>query len=240
MTGPAKPPLIKNLNRHKDEFWWIHPAMRAKQSLSLSGLSSMPADSHLWARYGEEPVKDHTQSEQCIPVGQGNYADLAKVLYKLNGYRPGPVRGWYVVVCVKVEKAWAVAQLRADTQHPLQVFSNLVFGSEEEARNRALQMRNADPGASRLSTNAKVGRSRNQSISETIANEREFQERLSGQSGLLRNGGYAKEKELSDSTNEPLVISQKSSAPNNIQTLNQPAELSASANFLPRGKHHAP
>lgn len=231
MTEQIKQPLVADLNQHKDEFWWIHPAMRAKQSLPITGLSSVPEGGHLWVRSDDEPIQDTDQSQQCMPIGQGDYADFAKVLYKLNGYRPGPVRGWYVVVCVEVGEAWAVAQLRADTQHPLQVFSDLVFESEELARDRAMQMRRADPGACRESSNSQPGRSGGRNLSQTISNERKFQERLSGQSQVPGSHGNRTQVALSRVKSESLEKVQESSKESRPNSHNQSADSQTKSHY---------
>ncbi|GAB5471136.1 MAG: hypothetical protein Kilf2KO_41660 [Rhodospirillales bacterium] len=180
MTPAAKTPLVEDLNRDKDEFWWIHPALRAKQSLSVPQVGTMPEGSHLWVRSDDPPPPSTRESDACMPVGQGAYADFAKVLYKLNGYRPGPVRGWYVVVCVEPGKAWAVGQLRADTQQPLQLFSDLVFETEDAARATADALRLKDPAPVRLPGEAIMGPSIQRKTAEAVELERRYRARLAG------------------------------------------------------------
>ena len=64
------------------------------------------------------------------------------MLYRLNGCRPGPVRGFYVIVGVEPGK-YAVGQLCADPAVPVQLFEDLVYASEEKARNKATELRTA-------------------------------------------------------------------------------------------------
>ena len=72
-----------------------------------------------------------------MPVGQGDYADFAKVLYKLNGYRPGPVKGWYVVVCAQsLARPGPSASSEPIPSSPCNSSSDLVFETEEEARGK--------------------------------------------------------------------------------------------------------
>ena len=84
--------------RKKDEFWWIHPNLRGKGALHPGDLPGIPYDSHVWVEYSGESEQEEYTSERGIPFGEGNYTELAKVLFKLNAYRPGPVKGWYIVV----------------------------------------------------------------------------------------------------------------------------------------------
>ncbi len=179
-TARPEEPLVKDLNKHKDEFWWIHPAYRARQSLSLASADTLPEGSHMWVRSDADIADPEGETGACMPVGQGDYADFAKVLYKLNGYRPGPVKGWYVVVCVKTGTAWAVGQLRADTKHPLQLFSDLVFETEDEARDKAAELRVANPGAIRLPGEPMAQAVIQRKAAEAIELERQYRARLSG------------------------------------------------------------
>ncbi len=180
MTPSAKEPLVEDLNRNKDAFWWIHPALRAKESLTAPAAHAMPEGSHLWVRSDDPPPTPPRDSDACMPVGQGTYADFAKVLYKLNGYRPGPVAGWYVVVCVRPGKAWAVGQLRADTQQPLQLFSDLVFETEDAARAKADALRLENPAVVRVPGESIMGPAVKRKTAEAIALERSYRARLAG------------------------------------------------------------
>ena len=126
----VKPKLDVPLKR--DETWWLHPAYRGEQALSLtSEAGAMP---HRWVRSDASSLRVESVVED------GAYADLAKVLYRLNGARPGPVRGFYVIVAVEPGR-YAVGQLCADPAAPVQLFEDLVFPTEAEARNKAAALR---------------------------------------------------------------------------------------------------
>ena len=143
--------MTKQLNRKpldveqkKDHFWWIHPAYRGRQSIDLSH-SGMPSGSYKWVRYSEgKPSRE--DNEDCMPEGEGDYAEFSKTLFKLNNYCPGPLEGWYVVICLEPGRAWAVAQLRADAFTPVQIFEDLIYDKEEDARLQAEAMRDNRPG----------------------------------------------------------------------------------------------
>lgn len=121
----------------RDETWWLHPAYRGRQAFELdSAVGSMP---HRWVRSDAAPERVEATLDEQHP-----YADLAKVLYRLNGSRPGPVRGFYVIVGVEPGK-YAVGQLCADPAVPVQLFEDLVFKSESAARNKAQALREAEP-----------------------------------------------------------------------------------------------
>lgn len=120
----------------RDESWWLHPALRGKQALPDAGAGGLP---HRWVRSDDPPA-----SPTALPEDDGPHADFAKVLYRLNGCRPGPVRGFYVVVALGPTR-YAVGQLCADPVCPVQLFEDLVFASETEARQRAEAMRVAAP-----------------------------------------------------------------------------------------------
>ncbi len=126
----------------RDESWWLHPAFRGQQTLPLAdtGVGALP---HRWVR-SDDPV---VAAEAGVDDASG-YADLAKILYTLNGHRPGPVRGFYVIVEASPGH-YAVGQLCADPKVPVQLFEDLVFDSEAEARAKAAAMRAAQPGPER-------------------------------------------------------------------------------------------
>jgi hypothetical protein len=121
----------------RDETWWLHPAYRGRQAFELdSAVGSMP---HRWVRSDAPATRVEADLDEDHP-----YADLAKVLYRLNGSRPGPVRGFYVIVGIEPGK-FAVGQLCADPAIPVQLFEDLVFKSESAARNKAEALRAAEP-----------------------------------------------------------------------------------------------
>ena len=135
----------------RNEFWWVHPAYRGEQSIDLANIGGMPIGAYFWVTSTEPDASRGDREETCTPVGHNDYADFAKLLYKLNGYCPGPVKGWYVVVlvCDEPRKLWAVGQLRADSQKPLQLFRDMVFESEQSARSKAKELRSQNPGVCR-------------------------------------------------------------------------------------------
>ena len=67
---------------------------------------------------------------------------ICKLLYKLNGYKTGPVKGWYVVV-KPTKKEYVVGQLCVDSS--VYLFSDEKFDTENEAK-RATELRALYPG----------------------------------------------------------------------------------------------
>lgn len=124
----------------KDPYWWMHPAYRGEQALDMATLDAMPEGGYKWVAYGEQAPGDSEHGRGMDPAN-GYFADFAQLLYKMNGFRVGPVENWYVIVCVEPSKRWAVGQLRADPVTPVQVFDNLIFDSEDAARARAETLR---------------------------------------------------------------------------------------------------
>ena len=119
MSRRAKPQPKAEVPLKRDETWWLHPAYRGEQALSLtSEAGAMP---HRWVR------SDAPQMRVEAGVEDGAYADLAKVLYRLNGARPGPVRGFYVIVAIEPGR-YAVGQLCADPAAPVQLLLGAAFG----------------------------------------------------------------------------------------------------------------
>lgn len=118
----------------RDEGWWLHPAFRGEQALPLDGSAAghLP---HRWVRSDAPPTPAEARDDDG-----GLYSDLAKLLYSLNGHRPGPVRGFYVVVEVEAGR-YAVGQLCADPATPVQLFEDLVFTNEAAARAKASALR---------------------------------------------------------------------------------------------------
>jgi hypothetical protein len=106
----------------------------------------LPPGSYVWVHSEDTYSSFGSPDRGAIPEGRGVYFDLAKLLFKLNGYRPGPVCGWYVVVRAEIEHRWAVGQLCANAFTPVQVFEDMVYASEGEARARASAMRSNNAG----------------------------------------------------------------------------------------------
>jgi len=122
--------------RKKDPYWWMHPAYRGQQTLDMDTLNAMPEGGYEWRNHGSAAVADDEVQHR-----DGHFAQFAQLLYKANGFRHGPVKNWYVIVCVEPDRLWAVGQLRADPVTPVQVFEDLVFDSEDAARARAEELR---------------------------------------------------------------------------------------------------
>lgn len=125
----------------RDPHWWLHPALRGREALVLGGVDALPCR---WVRSDAAPVRSDTPLES-----DSRYADFAKLLYNMNGCRPGPVQGWYVIVGVEPGK-FAVGQLCADPVAPVTLFEDLVYASEAEARSQAERMKAMDPGLRRI------------------------------------------------------------------------------------------
>jgi hypothetical protein len=64
-------------------------------------------------------------------------AEFAKILFMLNGFRPGPLPDKYVVLCTKPDEEWCVAQLWADEEKPFRVLEGMRYGSAKDAEHAA-------------------------------------------------------------------------------------------------------
>lgn len=133
---------IGEVPQKKDPYWWMHPAYRGEQALDMATLDAMPKGGYRWVSHSSEESAD-CDSGAAMQAADGYFADFAQLLYKMNGFRPGPVENWYVIVCVEPSTRWAVGQLCADPVTPVQVFDNLIFDSEDAARARAEELRTA-------------------------------------------------------------------------------------------------
>ena len=131
--------LEQAARRKKDPYWWMHPAFKGKQALALEDLAATAEDAYRWIRFDDNDAEDPI--EEGMPIGQGKFKEFAQLLFKMNDYKPGPVSNWYVVVCVEQDKRWAVGQLRADPITPVQIFEDLVFDSEADAREHAATLK---------------------------------------------------------------------------------------------------
>ena len=129
----------KEVEQKKDHFWWVHPVYRGKQTMDLSH-SGLPKGSYKWIKFFDLKTSS-PDSEPGIPEGEGDFGDLAQTLFKLNNYRPGPMDGWYVVICLEPGEVWAVGQMRADSISPVQIFEDLVYDNEEDARLQAASLK---------------------------------------------------------------------------------------------------
>lgn len=137
MTPKRDRPMAA-VRQKKDPYWWMHPAYRGEQALDMGTLNAMGKDGYKWTRYTAAEV----EADDIMLRSDGAFAEFAQLLYKMNGFRPGPVENSYVIVCVEPDKRWAVGQLRADPKTPVQVFDDLVFDSEAAARSKAEALRN--------------------------------------------------------------------------------------------------
>ena len=128
--------------RKKDPYWWLHPAYRGEQSLDMATLDAMPEGVYKWVPYCDE-ISECDDIATNGDLTGGYFADFAQLLYKMNGFRLGPVENSYVIICLESSKRWAVGQLRADPVTPVQVFNNLIFDNESSARAQAEALRSS-------------------------------------------------------------------------------------------------
>ena len=122
----------------RDHYWWLHPAIRGTQSLNTEGGKTLPWRWSTLKDISEEKIKPSLEIK-------GPYADFAKLLYKLNGYKPGAVKGWFVVVSPKLHE-FAVGQLCVDPNIPIILYQDYVFKTEDEARKKAELLKREFPG----------------------------------------------------------------------------------------------
>ena len=123
----------------KDPYWWMHPAYKGEQALDLATLDALPAGAYRHLTYAKR--EQYSVDPDVMQYPKGNFVEFAQLLYKANGFRSGPVDNWYVVICVDPSKRWAVGQLCADPETPIWVFDDLVFDSEETAREKAQSLK---------------------------------------------------------------------------------------------------
>jgi hypothetical protein len=60
-------------------------------------------------------------------------ASLSHVLQVMNGFRPGVLQDRYVILCIKPDEEWAIAQLSTDLDTPIRRVDDRVFRSVEDA-----------------------------------------------------------------------------------------------------------
>lgn len=132
--------LEEAARRKKDPYWWMHPAFKGRQALALDDLTATAENAYLWTRF-EQSLEQSNPGDKGMPIGQGKFKEFAQLLFKMNDYKPGPVKNWYVVVCVEEDRKWAVGQLRADPVTPVQIFEDLMFDEEEKARDFAASLK---------------------------------------------------------------------------------------------------
>lgn len=163
--------------KEKDELWWIHPKFKATQAFDLHEISKEKESSYILKNYKDNNFND--QNDSNFPVGVGKYADFAKILYKMNGYKTGAVPGWYAVVCLEKNKKWAIGQLRADPNKPLQIYEDLVFNNEKKAIDKAAELRIDNPGPTRLEETI-TGSPEERRKVESLELQRKFNLKLAG------------------------------------------------------------
>ena len=127
----------------KDRLWWVNPAYRGQEAIEYDALSEFPAGSIELVDPG-----NRTSAPLASPVrvDKGEYSSLAMILFMLNGHRPGPISGFYVVVEAVKGRAWCVGQMHADADTPVRVFREPIYESETAARAAAERLRIADVG----------------------------------------------------------------------------------------------
>lgn len=113
------------------------------------GVLGLPTGSYRWLQSSDPHAEVGAPDQGYLREDHGDFETLGKILFKHNGYRPGPVRGWYVIVALADGEGFAVGQMRADAGCPVQLFSDLIFSTEEAARIRADQLRSNRPGSMR-------------------------------------------------------------------------------------------
>lgn len=109
----------------------------------------IPEGSYRWLDSNDADAEVGAPDKGYLREGYGDYEDLSRIIAKHNGYRPGPVRGWYVIAKLDGSSGFVVGQMRADAGCPIQLFSDQIFPTEEAARQRAEQMRSNQPGVMR-------------------------------------------------------------------------------------------
>ncbi|GAA2891018.1 hypothetical protein GGQ99_005156 [Aminobacter niigataensis] len=123
--------------------WWMDHTYHEEKQANLDGLAEFPEGSFELL----ESLEDRkTAKELKARVDEGEFSDLAAILFMINGHKPGPVPGFYVIVETVKGSGWCVGQLHADGATPLRVFRNPIYPSEDEARQAAQKLRLADVG----------------------------------------------------------------------------------------------
>ena len=123
--------------------WWVNPAYRGQEAIEYDALSEFPAGS---IELVDLENRSSARPESPVRVDAGEYSSLAMILFMLNGHRPGPISGFYVVVEAVKGRGWCVGQMHADAATPVRVFREPMYDSEAEARAAAERLRIADVG----------------------------------------------------------------------------------------------
>lgn len=128
---------------HKERPWWMNPAFEPEPKTELDALSAFPEGSYELLN----SLEDRTTAKSLrTSVDEGDYSSFATLLFMINGNRPGPVPGFYVVVEAVKGMGWCVGQLNADGATPLRVFRTPIYESEGAARQAAEKLRLSDVG----------------------------------------------------------------------------------------------
>ena len=123
--------------------WWMDHSYHEEKQANFDGLAEFPEGSFELL----DSLDDRNSAKELkAKIDEGDYSDLAAILFMINGHKPGPVPGFYVIVETVKAEGWCVGQLHADGATPLRVFRNPVYPSQEEARQAAMQLRLADLG----------------------------------------------------------------------------------------------
>ncbi len=125
----------------RDPLWWVHSDWKSKV-FELDGILDFPKGSIELV----DPNEPSSKEQLPVSIDQGDFSSLGALLFMINGHRPGPIRGFYVVVEAQKGKGWCVGQMHADSETPLRVFIDAVYPSEDEARQAAERMRMKDWG----------------------------------------------------------------------------------------------
>ena len=146
MMNPHAPPpaaLARSTKPGSAPPWWINPAYKDPLAAKFDGLAEFPPGSY---ELLESALNRLSAASGSVRVDEGEFVDLAALLFMINGHRPGPIAGFYVVVETIKGAGWCVAQLHADAATPIRIFSSPVYPSEAEARQAGERLRLADVG----------------------------------------------------------------------------------------------
>ena len=95
---------------------------------------------------GSQSASFEEQLLDANGIDREKLAELARILFVMNGWRSGPLPGRYLVICTKPAEEWYVGQLWADQEQPFRLFPELRFTSAEEAETAALALQEQAAG----------------------------------------------------------------------------------------------
>jgi hypothetical protein len=127
----------------KDPLWWMNPSYRNEPAIGFDALSDFPPGSFELVESEETRA---TGGSLPVRIDEGEFSSLAMLLFMINGHKPGPISGFYVVVETIKGKGWCVGQLHADAATPVRIFRTPVYDSEASARLAAERIRLAEVG----------------------------------------------------------------------------------------------